>query len=1130
MNYKIDSLYNKVYSSFIRGEYSNIPKIPNKNEVLLKINEITSEDYIPITTKSSMSDINISTIRKNFSDIIDDVDVLFDSIEGESKEILDQLTNSLKEHNGVKREMRRIKTSSDDIANGKLGDEYLQYNFTESFDSSTNINVQKSDPINYDAGFFTIRKDTSNIVSLNHYRGSKIEFNIVENFSQINEFGYVGSTDASLMLDQDDPRALVYKINTSSPTRLRVAFSLQLGPNGEEISINSVVLDVDSDIAKGFIRLYYKEGFEWKDVNNSIQEIKSNKVVFNFLDIKTSYIKIEFIKDSPDSFDSNSYYYIINNIIISQSTTKRIATVYSRPIVIKDYSSEAPIMSKITVSSDVDIPKNCNIKVFVSQDLKISGAFLDSGNMVVNYDSPEVYQFDNTYSGQVYLSELVNAEDTITGVLNYKNLDFPWKEIQFSNNNYEQTPKSIEFDNTKKNDKLVNSLFTKTNFLKFGDLTYTGVYTLSGWVNTSNPNWATLAPLVVNGIYVSGVNVASLSGIAWEDIEDNEGNLNPIITSSPLYSGQWIGYSGQEGYPFGGSLNNIPLVYDNYTHSINGWWRPYSNQITPTGIEPAFSSGGYLLDQFNTFIPDFYFNNIHYYKIYKFGKYENLLESTVKLYTYQERPINNDNDIYPCNFKWKYKSKFINKVGIKESSYDPAYPSSWINYTLPISTGTLNINEEFILDSINEVRIHNTSTILDPKEYQVITSGVSIIGIDLSTLSVTREMLKTNGVTFDFKYLFRTKNEYLSTWTGFAIVSTEASTPYITIPNIKINDKNINLIQKIVVTNLDNGQVIEYGEDNGGIFNINLSSDDTEGHYKIVIYCVSNDENGFCANNWIPFEGEKGSTISVSAFVKLVSRIDPIKMVSLDALIYDSPLGDQRAAIYKENNEKYIVVKCPTKDNLPGYYFNSIDKIYSSDSTKQIDNKTHWIRQNSYNNGGIIENYYYTTGSSSNIVYKKDFSTKDLNWNAGTPMSEFINYTGYTNYAHHTTYGYPINIDSINNLKIMLYPGDVDPRAPTSSGNIVGSEDWLTWMSLNYPSNLRKYHQSQQIEITDSNRGYLFYNTAENLPSYYSVSYRTISNIDDTNNRFLYKISLYSDETGSLVPKIKSVRFIINGE
>lgn len=1129
MNYKIKSLYDKVYASFIRGDYGN-PKIPGKNEVLAKINEFTTDDYIPITSKTPMDNIDIESIRKSFTNIIDDLDVLFSSVEEESKEVLDQLTNSLKEHNGVKREMRRIQSTTTDISNGKLGEEYLQYDFTESFDTSTNINTQRSDSVHYDAGLFTIKKDASNILSLDHYRGTKIDFNIIENFSQIKENGYVGSTDAATMLDQDDPRQLVYKIITSSPTKLRTAFTLQLDPNAREVSINSVTLDVDSDIARGRIRLYYKDSFEWKDVKTqSVQEIKSDKVIFNFPDIKTAYIKIEFIKDSPDSFDNNTYYYIINNIAISQSTARRTATLYSKPIVIKTYSSEVPIISKISASGDIDLPKTCDVKVFVAQDIKISGGFLSSGNALVSYDSPEVYRFDNTFSGYVYLSDLINSSDTISGVLDYKNQDFKWRDIQFIKTNNEQVPQAIELDNTKKNNKLDNSLYVNTSPLIFGDPGYTGVYDFSGWVNTSNPDWATLAPLVTAGIYVSGVNVAVASGIAWENIEDESGNLNPIIAASPTYSGQWIGYGSGTGYPFGYSSDDVDMVFNDYMSSINGWWRPYSEIVTPTGIESTFATGIYLLDNYNTFIPDFYFNNISFYKIYKFGKWDHVLDSTIKLYTFQERPVNNDEDIYPCNFRWKYKSSYINKTGIKEGAYDPTSSGTWVNYVLPISSGILNINEEFILDSIVEVRVHNTSTILDSREYQIITDGINITGIDLSALSITREMFKTENVTFDFKYSFRTKNEYLSTWTGFVILSPSENS-FINIPNIKLQNKNINLIQKVVVTNLDNGQVVEYGEDNGGAFNIIFPSTEVEAYYRITLFCASNDDNGFCAENWIPFEGEQGSTITVGAFIKLVSRLDPIKMVSLDTLIYDSPLGEQRGAIYTENKEKYIIVKSPSKESLPGYYFNSVDKVYSSNSTKQIDNKNHWIRRNSIYISGVLQDYFYTTGSDDNIVYKNDFTTKDSVWNGGVTLAEFPNYTGIVRYPHHSTYGYPINVDPVNSLKIMLYPGDIDPRTPPASGNIVGSANWLTWMSSFYPSSLRGYHQAGQIEITDSNRGYLFYNTAENLPSYYSISYRTVDNIDDTTNRFLYKIALYSDETGSLVPKIRSIRFTINEE
>jgi hypothetical protein len=184
MDYKINNLSEKVYKNFILGVYGT-PKIPTKNEVIKKISEFTDVGYSPVTTQERLSELTISGIRGKFSDIIDDVDVLFSSVESESQDILDQLTNSLKEHNGVKRELKRIKSSTEDIVNGTLGSDYLKYNYTESFDDSTNIMINKSHQINTDSGTFTINNATRRILSLNHYRGKKLEFNVTEFFSPI---------------------------------------------------------------------------------------------------------------------------------------------------------------------------------------------------------------------------------------------------------------------------------------------------------------------------------------------------------------------------------------------------------------------------------------------------------------------------------------------------------------------------------------------------------------------------------------------------------------------------------------------------------------------------------------------------------------------------------------------------------------------------------------------------------------------------------------------------------------------------------------------------------------------------------------------------------------------------------
>ena len=1143
MDYKVKNLYEKIYVDFIKGKFGN-PKIPTKSEVIAKMEQITSQEYIPLTTYDPKKDIEIKYIQKTFSNIIDDIDILFGSIELESKDILDQLTESLKEHNGVKRELRRIKSTSEDIANGKIGEEYLSYDFTETFDNSKFINVLKSDPINYDMGLFTIRKDTDNILTLSHYAGTKLEFGIIENYAQVLDYGYVGTTDASVILDQQDIRQLVYKITTNKATRLRTAIVLQLTPDSREIDINSIMLDVDSDIAKGYVRIYYKSSYKWNDISGtSIQEIKSNKISFNFSDIKCSHIKIEFIKDSPDVFENNTYYYIINNIAISKATTKKTAILYSKSIDVSSYSDEIPIVSSISVSGDLDIPKDTDVQLFVAQDILISGSFVDSYGSSVDSDSPEAYIFNSSYSGFVFLSDIWKALDTISGVSVYKGLDFNWKPLKLYNDKKEKELEKIEFENTKRHDRIDNSLFSITESYLFGDPSYTGIYAVSGWINTDNPNWSILEPYVASGIYISGATVPDatwdIGGVNWLNVEDLSGNLNNAIISDSRYSGQWIGYNSGIGYPFNYFIEEKQkyLKFGEYSSTINGWWRPYSFTITSSGVDPNYSDGKFLSGNYEFLIPDFYFNNIPFYKIYKFGYNSTIIDPTIKLYTYQERPINETNDYYPCNFLWKYKSQWIDREGLKSDVVDPRVilgdiPSGWQDYKIVVPLDNLRQNEEYIVDSISEVKIHNTNFKLE--NYQTTIENGVVTSIDLSSMVLSHPWLKPEGTSFDYKYKYRVKNEYLSTWTAFIIVLSGEVTPNLKLSNSLVEGKNnVKLISKIDIEDLDTGVIKTYLDDSN-VFDIKFSPTSKingEGHYKITIYCASDNATGFCANKWVPIESSRdlGATIIVSPLIKIVQKLNPLKIVDISDLIYDTPMNnDNRAALIQTyDNEKFLIVKLPSKDSFPGNYYNSLEKKYYNDDRLMIENYGHWVRTQIESGNEIT----YTTGSSGEFVLEYDQVTPDVYWNNGSVLKDYPNTNISSFYQHHSTYGYPINIDMNNTYSYTLKEGLYDPRAPYESG-LVGSTEWRDWLSgyFGWRGEImyEGYTRTGLVTAVDTNRGFLFYPTAENLPSFYSISYRSVSSMIDINTRFLYKLQLTSNDTGSLVPKVKSLRFIIN--
>lgn len=1126
MNYKFNNLYTKIYRGYIRGEYG-APRIPTRNEIVRKMEEFTTTENVPITDNNRMTSFQIGEIQRKFSSIIDDIDILFDSIESESVDILDQLTHSLKEHRGTKRELSRINSRTKDINNGQLGEEYLKYNFTETFEDLTYINTQRSDPVFTDAGVFSIARGSDQILSLSHYYGTKLEWSIIENYAQIEEQLYVNSTDAATMLDQKDPRQLIYRIRTNRPTRLRTSIAFQLTPDGRKVEINGVTLDLDSSISKGWVRLYYRDEYKWLDVKTaSIQQVKSDRVIYNFPNTFASHIKIEFIKDVPDVPSSNHYYYILNNLAIFRGSSKRKAILYSKPITFESYDREAPIISRIEASGDIFVPPTCEANLYVAQDVKINGQFKDINDESVYSDSANAVKFDPSASGFVYLSDVWNSESTVSGIEIYRGLDFNWKKLKSFNNAGERVPSVIEFNNTRLKPKIDNSIFAISSWYTFGDLDYTGIYDLSGWVNTSNSQWAQMEPLVNSGILVSGVTI---TGVGW--IQDSNGNLNPDVYSNPDFSGQWIGFGSGAGYPFSYQIPNLDRTFrfNEYDRSIDGWWRPMSDSVTPTGIKSELKgSGNQVNPDYLSYLPDFHFNGLDFYKIYKFGLDENVIEPTIRLYSYQQRPVISESGYYPASFIWNYKSRWTDEIGVKQNARMANPSSTFDNYVIPVPATSLRPNEEYIVDAIEEVRIHGTSVVLDTSEYFTVPIGSNRIqGINLSGLSATTNY-PTSGIAFDYKYRYRVKNEYLSSWTGYAITTAGAESPIITIANQNVNDvRNIPLIKSVVITNLDTGETNNISEE-GGLFNVKLNREDStkEAHFKITIYCASDSNTGFCANQWVPHEGIKSKTLTVSPGIKLVSRLKPIAIVDLSTLIYDTPINnDGRAALLEEENgEKFLVVKQPSKDIFPGYYYSSLEKKYYEDYSSRIENIGHWVRSGITESGEIV----YTTGSdASGIVYDFNRTDLDLTWNNGATLPDYPNDTGIPFYPHHSTFAYPINIDRQRNATIHLEEGYIDPRAPYNVGR-VGSTSWYSWLQTNYSDQVEQWNDSNELTISDINRGFLFYDTAENLSTFYSITYRNIIGVSDIHKRFLYKLELLSDNQENLTPIVKSLRFIVN--
>lgn len=1161
MDYKFNNIKDQIYNKFIKGEYG-VPTIPSENEVIKKINQLTTLENIPLTSTSKMKDIDFSVISGKLSSIIDDIDILFESIEDESQDVLDQLTSSLQEHNGIKREIKRIKSQADDIVNGKLGEEYLQYNFTESFDDLSNIDVLRSDPIDTDAGLFTVGENSSVLVNMNHYINRKITFNVIDNLSPIIEQGFVGDANAENILSKNNPKSIQFRVQTLRPTRLIIITSLQLRADGKPVNINSVGISLDSGVSKGSIRLYYQNGYVWKNTpGQSIQEIKGDTVLFGFDAVDATHIKFEFIKDFPDVATTNEYFVNVYEVAIGKSSTRANATLYSKPIILTEYDSEQPILSNLSCVVDADVPSTCNLKVSVAQDRIISGSFINSAGLPVYANSVDAIDFISypQITGFVYLSDILEKQ-TLSGLIPYRGMDLDWKEIKSSQSFGDSIPEILDFNFTSKKAPILNSLFTTTSVIKYGDRFYTGpwpqagitdVY-VSGWCNSANPAWDPyLSGLVYSGFIASGIDLQNLTpGNSWDEIAIGNGKtisdagyesgIYSGILNSSDYSGQWLGYGSGYAYDF---LNNDlgrVIRYNDYSNSTKGWWRPSSHSVTPTGINTQYAISGYLSpDQTSIDFGEFYFNGLQFYKIYKFNNLETVLDSTIRLYQFEERPISLDTDEYNHLFRWTYKSSTVDEIKTLTNQIDSVNASAPNFSGYSITFPTLNPNEEYSNFEVLEVRQYNTNFVLSPeKDYKAIrfedTSVLS--GVLLTGLNDNHPSMSPTGMSFNVKYNYKVKNKYLSTWISYAIVSPGIK------DNIVISNRDIDgfpgskIIKSIDLLNIDTDVTTTISSDTF-ILPFDTTNAKTNSHFKITMYCAANENTGFSANAagdsepYIP--KETTDNIVVPGGIKLVTKLTSLKICDLGTLLYDTPLANDRkcALITDYNNEKFLVVKKPSKDSFSGYIFNSIQKSYSVKTDAQINNKGHYIRNGFDSNENVIT---YTTGSSGTNVINT-LNDNDNTWNAGQTYSNYSNTYNTIHYPLHTSYGHKLNLEDTQTISVqntLLGDGDVDPRAEDLESSKVGSTAWSAWIQAYYQDEYDTYSASSKYTITTgtvTNRGYLFYNTAENLPSFYSISYSTMNGTyNDIAKRFLYKIELESDGSLQIAPKVRSIRFEVN--
>jgi len=928
MNYKINNLIKIVYDNYIKGKY-NYPKIPTSNEVLKKVFSITDESYTSILNSDIMKTLDIDKISYKFENIIDDINILFSSIEDQSNDILDQLSNSLKEYNGIKLEFKLLNNDIKDLVLVKNGFNYIQQTFTEHFESLDNIIENKSDPVNIKDGTFTIYDNSGKNLSFNHYKGKRLDMVVSENYSPIKFNGFISITDADAILNSNDDREVIYRVKTEKPTPLNIVTQFQLNQNGTKEEINRVEVQLDSLITGGFVKLYYYTSDLWKEIPYiSIQEIKNNNIKFQFRSINTSHIKLEFQKYGPDNKSTNEYFVAINKIIVGRAIPKAVSTVYSKPIKI-GYNERMSYISNISCILDGDIPSETNVNLYISQDIRINGQFKDNYGNIVPASSLSIKSFDSTAEGYVYLSDIWEKFGNVSGLESYYSADFNWKQIAIVPNQTISSPEIIDFKNISSSNKNINSL----------------------------------------------------------------------------------------------AQNNVP-----------GWYRPDSELVIHG--QPPYNHE-YLTTE-KKILPDFKFNGLNFYKIYRFPKNSNILETSIKLLTYEDSIYSSSNKnisfIWKKNPLYTYEKRII--LNKKNEENEGTNYSGWESKYIKINNSS---KESFDKDVPIILKKHNSNAIfnLTEENYTIDEYGITI---NLSFLSDNLSL----DTTFDIIYGVLISNPYEMIASSYIVVS-PSNIPV----EMIINDESNN-INKIYITDIDSDITTIY--DKSQIYNILFNSSEYTKNYKIVIEC----------KNKVIFD------IKNNDLIRILPEIGTMEIVDIATLLYNTKYNSNNyASIISEDDYKFIVVKEPPKSKLSIYYYDYDSKKYirQINELEYIKNDSHYVRQQIINNNLIT----YTTGSSGlNVV--------NSGWNKGSTITGLENSISGT-YERHTT-----------------------------------------------------YQEKIDLEKKPDNKGYLYYPTGENLPAYYSISYKTATADIDYVNRFLYKLQLTSFNSDGLVPRVKSLQFIVNKE
>lgn len=1136
---KLEFLRQQVRRDFLLGKITGVSVIPTDPDVDKEVTRILSSSSKGIVGKlDSFSKNSVSDPVKysdNFKTVKNNIEILLGDVATEVNEVIDQINNSAMEKNSAVRELRKISSSFSDVEAGAVSDSGISYSVSDSFDDTENIDLTRSTvDVHLNAGKVSLSPSRSNKLQFSHYLNQKvINFFISEGKGKVIREEQTPGSTFNAIFTSDVTDRWEYIVNTSEQVRLVGYFNLKLSETGEAIEINNVNLklganySVDPDNPNGVIKIQYLDpaDSEWKDAPGGVLEVSSAELNFDITIPAVSYIKIVFIKDWPDVVQNLKYVFSLTELSVKKLETVFESILMSKPLEITSYRREDISVHSASLTTEEKSQAGTAINYFVAVDDPIPGKVVNSAGDVVDIDSEDAVSFvpngtnakeqnENYYS---YATQL-RDHPWISGAQSFLNWEPNWQRIDPLNTRGAGNPTTAFFNvNIIKKD--LHDLYFVDPF-RWGDPRYTGP-----WPVPPTTSWT--------GSWSGGAGDAPKSGFIFGE--------NPFT-----YAGTWWG-DGIE---------------------MPGWWRPNVPDVSGMqtyGSDTLISTPDFSIATKNA--DGSVSESKDFWKIFRWPADVQPVEGTIKLSISDGRIINSSTESIGDKGAWKWNSR--SKVEIKELTADFQVGEGLYHHTLKLEDyPEVGPVPTILRDSIRDLKFTDHSA---PVDDYTIEHGIDFVKEGESFVRQVPEGIKTNShctlfmsdiirgihkVTGDMSPRMSCKLFYSNlevtepSWeTSFFVPNNvPASSAWIGIRNytggitrveiISLDEFGIPLDVKTydAYTNMDK-LPLSYGWVKVRVFvNISLKdiTDETEAatalktgtcalwspnKYNIVMIdgtymtgtssvndfdpslTIRDETVDFIASGIVPgllISGQVGDSRAICSGV--VTFVTPTT-ITLQSLLLNGEIVDPTSKIYT------YIIQDFNRPAMAAVYLGSVKPNEFDRSMKQVDPYTLLYETR------IDDDSRFCTMTDAD-------GTQYLVVKTPSKISPIVNKTHYTrSYFSGETNKY-ITFTTGSSGNTGEHPTPLDTAADLSD------RASNTQVSVSYPE-ISTYGTTIQVTDPTSN-GFLFWDTAENLQTYYKIEYAVAAG-GRPSNRLLFMAKFLSDNVKN-TPQLSRYTLTVNAK